>query len=79
MGLTLRQLTKHSINLKIDIFQLKYFIQEKQPYTEITISTPTLRPDNAKAELTLGQITKDLINFKNDFFDYRNITTKYLD
>ena len=60
------------------MLQLKFFIQEKLPDAEITISTPTLRSDNGKAALTVRQLTNHLINLKVDILDNRNITGKHL-
>ena len=60
------------------LLQLKSFIQEKLSDAEITISTPTMRPGNGKAALTVRQLTNHLINLKVDVLDDRNITSKHL-
>ena len=60
------------------LLQLKSFIQEKLPDTEIIVSTPTLRSDNGKAALTIRQLTNRLINLKIDILDNRNMTGKHL-
>ena len=59
------------------LLQLKSFIQEKLSDAKITISTPTLRSNNSKVELTVRQLTNNLINLKIDIIDSRNITSKH--
>ena len=57
------------------LLHLKSFIQEKLPYAEVTISTPTLTLVNGKVALTLRELTDLLINLKTVILDNGNIKT----
>ena len=60
------------------LLHLKSFIQEKLPYAEVTISTPTLILGNGKVALTLRELTDHLINLKIVIIDNGNIKSKHL-
>ena len=66
-----------SINIWDQLLYLKFFIQEKLPYAEETISTPTLIPVNGKVALTLRELTDHLINLKTVKPDNGNIKSKH--
>ena len=55
---------------------LKTFISEKCPQCQIIFSTPTIRSDKAKANLTLRQLANHLLQIKIDVVDNRNITDR---
>ena len=59
------------------LLHLKSFIQEKLPYAEVTISTPTLILANGKVALTLRELTDHLINLKIVKPDNGNIKSKH--
>ena len=67
-----------SINIWDQLLHLKSFIQEKLPYAEVTISTPTLILVNGKVALTLRELTDHLINLKIVILDNGNIKSKDL-
>ena len=52
---------------------LKIFISEKCPQCQIIFSTPTIRSDKAKANLTLRQLANHLLQIKIDVVDNTNI------
>ena len=53
------------------LLQLKSFIS---PQCQTIFSAPTIRSDKAKANLTVRQLTKHLLQLEIDVVDNRNIT-----
>ena len=66
-----------SRNILGQLLHLKSFIQEKLPYAEVKISTPTLIPANGTVALTLRELTDHLINLKIVKPDNGNIKGKH--
>ena len=60
------------------LLKLKTLIKETLPETEVTFSTPTIRSDNGKAALTVGNLCDHLLESNMDILDNRNITSKHL-
>ena len=60
-----------------NLITLKSFIINKLPNS--LISTPTLRTDDGKAALTVGQLTNHLLQLDTDIIDNRNIKARNLD
>ena len=58
------------------LLKLKTFISEKCPQCQTIFSTPTIRSDKAKANLTVRQLTNHLLQLKIDVVDNRNITDR---
>ena len=58
------------------LLKLKTFISEKCPQCQTIFSTPTIRSDKAKANLTVKQLTNHLLQLKIDVVDNRNITDR---
>ena len=58
------------------LLKLKTFISEKCPQCHTIFSTPTIRLDKAKANLTVRQLTNHLLQLKIDMVDNRNITDR---
>ena len=56
--------------------KLKTFISEKCPQCQTIFSTPTIRSDKAKANLTVRQLTNHLLQLEIDVVDNRNITDR---
>ena len=61
-----------------DLLELKTFIKETSPKTEVTFSTPTIRSDNGQAALTVRNLCDHLLDLNMDILDNRNITSKHL-
>ena len=61
------------------LLKLKTFISEKCPQCQTIFSTPTIRSDKAKANLTVRQLTNHLLQLKIDLVDNRNITDRCID
>ena len=55
------------------LLKLKTFISEKCPQCQTIFSTPTIRSDKAKSNLTVRQLTKHLLQLKIEVVDDRNI------
>ena len=58
------------------LLKLKIFISEKCPQYQTIFSTPAIQSDKAKANLTVKQLTKHLLQLKIDVVDNRNITDR---
>ena len=58
------------------LLKLKTFISEKCSQSQSIFSTPTIRPDKAKANLTVRQLINHLLQLKIDVVDNRNITDR---
>ena len=55
----------------------KKFVSEQVPDCEVAISTPTVRSDDGKADLTVSQLTNHLRQLKTDIVDNTNITSRH--
>ena len=51
------------------LLKLKTLIKEILPETEVTFSTPTIRPDNGKAALTVRNLSDHLLDLNMDILD----------
>ena len=60
------------------ILELKALIIKELPTCRVVISTPTVRPDNAKAALTVSQLTNKLLELNIETVDNRNINHRNL-
>ena len=58
------------------LLKLKTFISEKCPQCQTIFSTPTIRSDKAKANLTVRQLTNHLLQLEVDLVDNRNFTDR---
>ena len=56
------------------LLTLKTFISEKSPQCQTIFSTPTIRLEKAKANLTVRQLTNHLLQLNIDVVDNRYIT-----
>ena len=54
------------------LLKLKTFISEKCSQCQTIFSTPTIRQDKTKANLTVTQLTNHLLKLKTDVVDNRN-------
>ena len=70
----------HSTSREIldKFLKLKTLIKETLNETEVTFSTPTIRSDNGKAELTAKNLCGHLLDLNIDILDNRNIKSKHL-
>ena len=60
------------------ILELKALIIKELPTCRVVISTPTVRSDNAKAALTVSQLTNKLLELNIETVDNRNINHRNL-
>ena len=60
------------------ILELKALIIKGLPTCRVVISTPTVRSDNAKAALTVSQLTNKLLELNIETVDNRNINHRNL-
>ena len=57
---------------------LKKFVSEQVPDCKVIILTPTIRPDDGKAGLTVSQLTNHLRQLKTDIVDNTNVTSRHI-
>ena len=58
------------------LLKLKIFISKKCPQCKTIFSTPTIRSDKVKVNLTVRQLTNHLLQLEIDVVDNRNITDR---
>ena len=73
--LTSRKILDKLLKLKTLITLTK----EISPETGVGFSTPTIRSDNGKAPLMVGNLCDHIVNLTMDILDNRNTTGKHLD
>ena len=67
-----------SREILVKLLKLETLIKKTLPETEVTFSTPTIRPDNGKAALRIRNLCGHLLDLNMDILDNRNITSKHL-
>ena len=55
-----------------------FFVRDSLPTCRVFISTPTLRTDDGKAQITVRQLTKHLLQLKIDTINNNNINVRHL-
>ena len=53
-------------------------MKDSLPACRVFISTPTLRTDDVEAQITVGQLTKRLLQLKYDKIDNNKINVRHL-
>ena len=61
-----------------NLLKLKAFVRDSLPTCRVFISTPTLRTDDGKAQITVRQLTKHLLQLKIDTINNNNINVRHL-
>ena len=56
-----------------NLLKLKALVKDSLPRCKVFISTPTLRTDDGKTQLTVSQLTKHLLQLKGDTVNNNNI------
>ena len=60
------------------LLKLKALVKDSLPTCKVFISTPTLRTDCGKAQITVSQLTKHLLQLKIDTVNNNNINIRHL-
>ena len=61
-----------------NLLKLKALLKDSLPTCRVFISTPTLRTDDCKSQITLRQLTKNLLQLKIDTINNNNINVRHL-
>ena len=61
-----------------NLLKLKALLKDSLPTCRVFISTPTLRTDDGKAQITVRQLTKHLLQLKIDTINNNNINVRHL-
>ena len=61
-----------------NLLKLKALVKDSLPTCRMFISTPTLRTDDSKAQITVRQLTKHLLQLKIDTINNNNINVRHL-
>ena len=61
-----------------NLLKLKALVKDSLPTCKVFISTPTLRTDDGKAQITVSQLTKHLLQLKIDTVNNNNINIRHL-
>ena len=61
-----------------NLLKLKALVKDSLPTCKVFISTPTLRTDDGKAQITVSQLTKHLLQLKVDTVNNNNINIRHL-
>ena len=61
-----------------NLLKLKALVRDSLPTCRVFISTPTLRTDDGKAQITVRQLTKHLLQLKIDTINNNNINVRHL-
>ena len=61
-----------------NLLKLKALVRDSLPTCRVFISTPTLRTDDGKAQITVRQLTKHLLQLKIDTISNNNINVRHL-
>ena len=61
-----------------NLLKLKALVKDSLPTCRMFISTPTLRIDDSKAQITVRQLTKHLLRLKIDTINNNNINVRHL-
>ena len=61
-----------------NLLKLKALVRDSLPTCRVFISTPTLRTDDGKAQITVRQLTKHLLQLEIDTINNNNINVRHL-
>ena len=61
-----------------NLLKLKAFVRDSLPTCRVFISTPTLRTDDGKAQITVRQLTKHFLQLKIDTMNNNNMNVRHL-
>ena len=61
-----------------NLLKLKALVKDSLPSRKVFMSIPTLRTDDGKAQLTVSQLTKHLLQLKIDTVNNNNINIRRL-
>ena len=61
-----------------NLLKLKALVRGSLPTCRVFISSPTLRTDDGKAQITVRQLTKHLLQLKIDMINNNNINVRHL-
>ena len=61
-----------------NLLKLKALVKDSLATCKVFISTPTLRSDDGKAQITVSQLTKHLLQLKIDTVNNNNINIRHL-
>ena len=61
-----------------NLLKLKALVKDSLPTCRMFISTPTLHTDDSKAQITVRQLTKHLLQLKIDTINNNNINVRHL-
>ena len=61
-----------------NLLKLKTLVKDSFPTCKVFISTPTLRTDDGKAQITVSQLTKHLLQLKIDTVSNNDINIRHL-
>ena len=61
-----------------NLLKLKALVKDSLPTCRVFLSTPTLRTDDGKAQITVRQLTKHLLQLKIDAINNNKINVRYL-
>ena len=60
------------------LLKLKALVKDSLPTCRVFISTPTVRTDDGKAQITVSQLTKHLLQLKIDTINTSNVDVRHL-
>ena len=60
------------------LLKLKALVKDSLPACRVFISTPTVRTDDGKAQITVSQLTKHLLQLKIDTINTSNVDVRHL-
>ena len=61
-----------------NLLKLKALVKDSLPTYRVFVSTPTLRTDDGKAQITVNQLTKHLLQLKIGKVNKSNINVRHL-
>ena len=61
-----------------NLLKLKALLKDRLPTCRAFLSTPTLRTDDGKAQITVTQLTKHILQLKIDTINNNNINVRRL-
>ena len=61
-----------------NLLKLKALLKNSLPTCKVFISIPTFRTDDGKAQITVSQLTKHLLQLKIDTVNNNNINIRHL-
>ena len=60
-----------------NLLKLKFLVKDSLPTCKVFVSTPTLRTDHGKAQITVSLFTKHLLQLKIDKINNNNINVRH--